>query len=125
MTAAMAEAQKVRERHDGLDESGDKQVLGKQLWRIIPFIKPYKKRFFLGVGANAVARACDLLPFVAMGLLTDAVLRGEISEIKDFAWYGGLILASFTGLAISQGISNYSWETSCNDTFSFSKSKII
>ncbi len=111
MTAAMAEAQKARERHDGLDESGDKQVLGKQLWRIIPFIKPYKKRFFLGVGANAVARACDLLPFVAMGLLTDAVLRGEISEIKDFAWYGALILASFTGLAISQGISNYSWET--------------
>jgi ATP-binding cassette, subfamily B, bacterial len=111
VTAAMAEAQKARERHDGLDESGDKQVLGKQLWRIIPFIKPYKKRFFLGVGANAVARACDLLPFVAMGLLTDAVLRGEISEIKDFAWYGALILASFTGLAISQGISNYSWET--------------
>jgi len=107
----MAEAQKVRERHDGLDESGDKQVLGKQLWRIIPFIKPYKKRFFLGIGANAVARACDLLPFVAMGLLTDAVLRGEISEIEDFAWYGALILASFTGLAISQGISNYSWET--------------
>jgi|TARA_B110000881_G_C18586425_1_gene525087 ATP-binding cassette subfamily B protein len=111
MTAAMAEAQKVRERHDGLDESGDKQVLGKQLWRIIPFIKPYKKRFFLGIGANAVARACDLLPFVAMGLLTDAVLRGEISEIEDFAWYGALIIASFTGLAISQGISNYSWET--------------
>ena len=111
MTAAMAEAQKERERHDGLDESGDKQVLGKQLWRVIPFIKPYKKRFFLGIGANAVARACDLLPFVAMGLLTDAVLRGEISEIKDFAWYGALILASFTGLAISQGISNYSWET--------------
>ncbi|HJM87268.1 MAG TPA: ABC transporter ATP-binding protein, partial [Candidatus Thalassarchaeaceae archaeon] len=57
------------------------------------------------------ARICDLLPFVAMGLLTDAILSGEINQLKEFAFYGLLILGSFTGLAIFQGVSNYSWET--------------
>ncbi len=111
MTASKAAEREERERFDGVDESGDKQVLGKQLWRILPFIKPYKGRFVLGIVANAGARACDLLPFVAMGLLTDAVLNGEITEVRQYAWYGGMILAAFTGLAIFQGISNYSWET--------------
>ena len=96
---------------DGTSESGDKQVLGRQLWRIIPYIKPYRKRFALGIISNAAARAFDLLPFVAMGLLTDAVLSGDIQELRGFAFYGLLILGSFTGLAIFQGISNYCWET--------------
>jgi len=96
---------------DGTSESGDIQVLGKQLWRIFPYIKPYWKRFALGITSNMGARICDLLPFVAMGLLTDAVLSGEIDELKEFAFYGLLILGSFTGLAIFQGVSNYSWET--------------
>ena len=111
MTASMAVEREERERFDGVDEAGDKQVLGKQLWRIFPFIKPYKGRFVLGIVSNAAARACDLLPFVAMGLLTDAVLNGEVAEIRQYAVYGGLILVAFTGLAIFQGISNYTWET--------------
>jgi len=96
---------------DGTSESGDKQMLGRQLWRIFPYIKPYWKRFTLGIVSNMGARICDLLPFVAMGLLTDAVLSGEINQLEEFAFYGILILASFTGLAIFQGVSNYSWET--------------
>jgi ATP-binding cassette subfamily B protein len=96
---------------DGTSEAGDKQILGKQLWRIFPYIKPYRKRFALGILSNAVARACDLLPFVAMGLLVDAILSGEIEKIEEFAFYGLLILGSFTGLAIFQGMSNYCWET--------------
>ncbi len=96
---------------DGTSEAGDKQILGKQLWRIFPYIKPYWKRFALGITSNMGARICDLLPFVAMGLLTDAILSGEISQLKEFAFYGLLILGSFTGLAIFQGVSNYSWET--------------
>ena len=96
---------------DGTSEAGDKQILGRQLWRILPYIKPYRKRFALGILSNAGARACDLLPFVAMGLLTDAILSGEIEKIEEFAFYGILILSSFTGLAIFQGISNYCWET--------------
>lgn len=96
---------------DGTSESGDKQVLGKQLWRIIPFIKPYKTRFAIGILSNAGARACDLLPFIAMGLLTDAILADEISTMNEFGVYGLLILGSFTGLALFQGISNYCWET--------------
>ncbi len=96
---------------DGTSASGDRQVLGRQLWRILPFIKPYKIRFGLGILTNAGARACDLLPFVAMGLLTDAVLNGEVGTVDEFAFYGLLILSAFTGLAIFQGISNYCWET--------------
>ncbi len=96
---------------DGTSEAGDKQILGKQLWRIFPYIKPYWKRFALGITSNMGARICDLLPFVAMGLLTDAILSGEINQLKEFAFYGLLILGSFTGLAIFQGVSNYSWET--------------
>ena len=107
---SMAEPEE-RNRHDGVNESGDKQFLGKQLWRVLPFIKPYKGRFILGIVSNAGARACDLLPFVAMGLLTDAILNGTITEAREYVWYGGLILAAFTGLAIFQGISNYTWET--------------
>ncbi|MBT4060284.1 MAG: ABC transporter ATP-binding protein [Euryarchaeota archaeon] len=96
---------------DGTSESGDKQVLGRQLWRILPYVKSYRKRFTLGILSNALARAFDLLPFVAMGLLTDSILAGNISEVEEFAFYGILILAAFTGLAIAQGISNYCWET--------------
>ena len=96
---------------DGTSEYGDKQMLGRQLWRILPYIKPYWMRFTLGIISNAGARAFDLLPFVAMGLLTDAVLSGDIQELSGFAFYGLLILGSFTGLAIFQGISNYCWET--------------
>ena len=83
---------------DGLDEAGDKQMLGRQLWRILPFIKPYKVRFTIGILSNAIARAFDLLPFVAMGLLTDAVLRDEVETLQDYAFYGFLILGGFTSV---------------------------
>ena len=99
------------EYSDGTSEAGDKQILGRQLWRILPYIKPYWKRFTLGIVSNMGARICDLLPFVAMGLLTDAILSGDINQLEEFVFYGLLILGSFTGLAIFQGISNYSWET--------------
>ena len=53
MPAPKAVEREERERFDGVDESGDKQVLGKQLWRIFPFIKPYKGRFVLGIVSNS------------------------------------------------------------------------
>jgi ATP-binding cassette subfamily B protein len=96
---------------DGTSEAGDKQILGRQLWRIVPYVKPYWRRTSLGILSNGIARIFDLLPFVAMGFLTDAILNGEISEMNEFAFYGLLILGSFIGLAIAQGVSNYCWET--------------
>jgi len=85
------------------------------LWRVVPFIKPYKKRFAVGILANAAARAFDLLPFVAMGLLTDAILNARDSGVDmvfdDYLFYGLLIFGGFVGLALFQGISNYAWET--------------
>ena len=100
---------------DGVSISGDKQMFGRQLWRVVPFIKPYKKRFAVGILANAAARAFDLLPFVAMGLLTDAILNARDSGVDmvfdDYLFYGLLIFGGFVGLALFQGISNYAWET--------------
>ncbi|MDP6326675.1 MAG: hypothetical protein QGI36_06275, partial [Candidatus Thalassarchaeaceae archaeon] len=64
---------------DGTSEAGDKQVLGKQLWRIFPYIKPYWKRFALGITSNMGARICDLLPFVAMGLAVDYYQSGNLT----------------------------------------------
>ncbi len=99
-----------RERMDGLDVEGDKQVVGRQLWRVIPLIKPYWKRFTAGVTMNAGARAFDLLPFVAIGLFVDAV-QTPGAEVELYLKYSAMILLAFTGLAIFQGLSNYSWET--------------
>ena len=99
-----------RERMDGLDVEGDKQVVGRQLWRVIPLIKPYWRRFTAGVTMNAGARAFDLLPFVAIGLFVDAV-QTPGAEVELYLKYSAMILMAFTGLAIFQGLSNYSWET--------------
>ena len=99
-----------RKRMDGLDADGDKQVVGRQLWRVIPLIKPYWKRFTAGVTMNAGARAFDLLPFVAIGLFVDAV-QTPGAEVELYLKYSAMILLAFTGLAIFQGLSNYSWET--------------
>jgi len=103
---------------DGVSISGDKQMFGRQLWRVVPFIKPYKKRFAVGILANAAARAFDLLPFVAMGLLTDAILNARDSGVDmvfdDYLFYGLLIFGGFVGLALFQGISNYAWRSTCS-----------
>jgi len=105
----------AKSSQDGLDESGDKQVLGRKLWRVLPYIRPYKARFTIGILSNAIARAFDLLPFVAMGLLTDALLNAQQADatlaFDDYLFYGMLILGGFCGLALFQGISNYAWET--------------
>ena len=79
-----------RERMDGLDVTGDKQVVGRQLWRVIPLVKPYWRRFTLGVAMNTGARAFDLLPFVAIGLFVDAV-QTPGADIDLYLKYSGLM----------------------------------
>lgn len=98
----------------------EKQVLGKKIWRIIPYVKTYWRRASLGIGTNGFARAFDLIPFVAMGLAVDyyqsgtltgpSVLVDRISSNPALG-YGLLIFSCFAMLAFFQGISDYCWQS--------------
>ena len=98
-------------------------VLGKQIWRIVPYAKKYPKRVLTGIFANAAARFFDLMPFVAIGLAVDYFTTDILSGpqlVQDMVTtihsdpavgYGVLIFLGFLCLAIFQGISEYSWQT--------------
>ena len=51
---------------DASDTIDEKQVVGRKIWRIVPYIKRYWRRAAGGVGANAAARAFDLIPFLSL-----------------------------------------------------------
>ena len=99
------------------------QILGRQIWRVVPYAKRYPGRVLSGVLGNAMARFFDLMPFVAIGLAVDYFTGGALSGpqiIQDFVTsfggdpaigYGVLIFLGFFCLAIFQGISEYSWQT--------------
>ena len=99
------------------------QVLGRQIWRVVPYAKRYPGRVLAGVLGNATARFFDLMPFVAIGLAVDYFTGGSLSGpqiVQDFVTsfggdpaigYGVLIFLGFFCLAIFQGISEYSWQT--------------
>ena len=99
------------------------QVLGRQIWRVVPYAKRYPGRVLAGVLGNATARFVDLMPFVAIGLAVDYFTGGGLSGpqiVQDFVTsfggdpaigYGILIFLGFFCLAIFQGISEYSWQT--------------
>lgn len=99
------------------------QVLGRQIWRVVPYAKRYPKRVATGVLANAAARFFDLMPFVAIGFAVD-YFTSDLLSGPDFlqdmlanspfspaVFYGILIFSGFFCLAIFQGISEYSWQT--------------
>ncbi|MCH1541384.1 MAG: ABC transporter ATP-binding protein/permease [Candidatus Poseidonia sp.] len=100
------------------------QVLGKQIWRVVPYAKKYPKRALTGIAANAAARFFDLMPFVAIGLAVDYFTNDRTLSgpqiIQDTVTlfgtdpaigYGILIFLGFFCLAIFQGISEYAWQT--------------
>lgn len=89
------------------------KTLGKSLWRIWPFVKPYKGRIALGLVANAFARLFDLLPLVLIGFLVDQLQGTSVSEIplETFIWYGLGILGTFAALGVFQTASDYAWDT--------------
>tara|TARA_B100000214_G_scaffold59613_3_gene38740 strand:+ start:2054 stop:3946 length:1893 start_codon:yes stop_codon:yes gene_type:complete len=107
----------------------ENQVVGRKIWRIVPYVTRYWKRALGGILANAGARAFDLIPFVAIGMaadyyqsqtFTDSRVEGLVSwgPIPDFGpidsvelGFGLLIMASFTFLAIFQGLSNQLWQS--------------
>ena len=89
--------------------------MGRQIWRLLPFIRPYRKRVAAGLVSNILARAFDLLPLLVVGLAVDQLAlsvsgQGAVQPLI-FLWYGIIIFATFLGLALFQTISDYSWDT--------------
>ena len=105
------------------------QVLGRRIWSVIPYIKPYWLRALTGILSNGMARFSDLLPFVFIGFAVDyysgnmdsgafGSMRMWLDEnlfplISDnlAIGYGALIFFGFASLAVWQGISEYCWQT--------------
>jgi len=114
---------------DASDTIDEKQIVGRKIWRIVPYIKRYWRRAVGGFAANAAARAFDLIPFVMIGAAADwyqsetytnSTLKslvnsehlpslGPIGSIE--LGFGLLILVSFAFLAVFQGISEYLWQS--------------
>ncbi len=114
---------------DESDLSDEKQVVGRKIWRIVPYIKRYWRRAMGGIAANAVARAFDLIPFIAIGMAadyyqnkvyTDSTIEslvnsdllpsiGPIAPVE--IGFGLLILVSFSFLAVFQGLSEFLWQS--------------
>ncbi len=87
-------------------------LAGRHIWKILPMVKPYKLRVGIGLGANALARVFDLLPMVVIGALVDLLAtNGATPTTSTFIFYGGLVLATFLGLALFQTSSDYAWDT--------------
>ena len=99
------------------------QVLGRQVWRVIPYAKRYPRRLIAGFLGNACARIVDLVPFVAIGWAVDyftsnmmvgpGIVQSAVTAIHSdpAVGYGFLIFLGFALLAVFQGISEYSWQT--------------
>ena len=99
------------------------QIVGRQIWRVVPYAKKYPGRVFSGIFSNAMARMFDLMPFVAIGYSIDYFTNKTMSGpkfLQDFVialpgnievGYGFLIFLGFFFLAIFQGLSEYSWQT--------------
>ena len=114
---------------DESDTEDEKQVVGRKIWRIVPYVTRYWKQALGGVLANIGARAFDLIPFIAIGMAADYYQSKTFtdSRVEDFVssdWipslgpinsiefgFGLLILLSFTFLAVFQGLSNQLWQS--------------
>ena len=127
MTQAMA-AGIARDSSDTEDEA---QIVGRQIWRIIPYVTRYWQRAVGGVFANIGARAFDLIPFIAIGMAADyynpnnsqftnsivekIVTSNSIPEIGPIGsvemGFGFLIFICFAALSVFQGLSNQLWQS--------------
>ena len=127
MTQAMA-AGIARDSSDTEDET---QIVGRQIWRIVPYVTRYWQRAIGGVIANVGARAFDLIPFIAIGMAADyynpnnsqftnsivekVVTSESIPEIGPIGsvelGFGILIFICFAALSVFQGLSNQLWQS--------------
>ena len=105
------------------------QILGRRIWRIFPYVRPYRRRATVGIATNMFARIFDLVPFIFIGFAVDYysgnTSGGRLGDFRAFLdqnllnlisddqalSYGILIFLGFAGLAIFQGISEYCWQT--------------
>ena len=124
MTRAIASSQSEEER-----QAEDIQVVGRKIWRVIPYVHPYRRRAAVGLISNMMARVFDLVPFIFIGFAVDyysgVASEGRLGDFRDFLdsnflnvisddlaiSYGFLIFLGFAGLAVFQGISEYTWQT--------------
>ena len=127
MTQAMA-AGIARDSSDIEDET---QIVGRQIWRIVPYVTRYWQRAVGGIVANIGARAFDLIPFIAIGMAADyynpnnsqftnsivekVVTSNSIPEIGPIGsvelGFGFLIFICFAALSVFQGLSNQLWQS--------------
>ena len=56
---------------DNSDLLEEKQVVGRKIWRIFPYVMTYWQRALGGLLANMGARVFDLIPFIAIGMAAD------------------------------------------------------
>jgi len=99
------------------------QVLGKQVWRVVPYAFRYPRRLLAGFVGNACARVVDLVPFIAIGWAVDyftsdvmvgpMLIQNAVNSIhsEPAVGYGVMIFLGFVMLAFFQGVSEYSWQT--------------
>jgi len=82
--------------------------------KLLPFVTPYRKRFILGLVANAGARVCDLIPMVLVGRAVDAITAaksGLAPGLDTLLLYGAGVLGAFICLAVFQSISDYALDS--------------
>ena len=114
---------------DDSDAIDERQLVGRKIWRIYPYVKRYWKRALGGILANGGARAFDLIPFIAIGMAADFYRDATFTDgsIKNFVTsdlipsvgpisseemgFGILILICFSFLAMFQGLSNQLWQS--------------
>ncbi len=104
------------------DDDDDPQILGRRIWRIFPYVRPYRRRALVGIFTNALARVFDLVPFIFIGFAVDYYngvtnSGGRLGDFRAFLdenvlnyfgedqvlSYGILIFLGFAGLAVFQG----------------------
>ena len=103
---------------DNSDLGEERQVIGRKIWRIFPYVTRYWKLALGGLVANAGARASDLLPFLTIGWAADFYANGTFNPswlenyIGDspYLGFGIIIFLCFALLAIFQGTSNFLWQ---------------
>ncbi|MDZ7640911.1 MAG: ABC transporter ATP-binding protein [Desulfurivibrio sp.] len=88
--------------------AAESAALGRYLWRIFPFVAPYKARLISGLCLNAAARLFDLLPLVLIGWVVDAITQRPAEAGSGlFLGFGLAVLATFLALALFQSTSDY------------------
>ncbi len=116
---------------DASDLGEDRQIVGRQIWKILPYVTRYWERAIGGLLANIGARIFDLVPLIAIGMAADYYNPDKSqftdSRVESFVTldiipnvgpidstelgFGLLIFSSFVCLAITQGLSNQLWQS--------------